>query len=101
MCSISNQLCEFQRYCIKEESVINTEGSETCVAKTRRKREKKEDIFQAENLIEVADAEEELITKRYGIVTLVTNSYVVYELNGNSICLRGKYNYTVGDKIEV
>ena len=100
-CSISKSLCGFQRYCIKEESVINTEGSETCVVKTRRKREKKENVSQTENFIEVSRSEEEPIMKQCGIVTLVTNSYVVYELNGNSICLRGKYNYTVGDKIEV
>ena len=96
-CSISNSLCGFQRYCIKEESVINTEGSETCVIKTKRKREKKENVSPTEIVTE----NESLDTKQFGTVTLVTKSYVVYELDGNSICLRGKYNYSTGEKIEV
>lgn len=100
-CSISKSLCGFQRYCIKEEDVINTEGSETCVVKTRHKREKKDNNYIPEEAIRAADATEEPVVKQSGIVTLVTKSYVVYELNGNSICLRGKYNYNVGDKIEV
>lgn len=100
-CSISNSLCGFQRYCIKEEDVINTEGSETCAVKTRRKREKKDSNDFSSEMIEITNAVEEPVVKQIGIVTLVTKSYIVYELNGNSICLRGKYNYSVGDKIEV
>lgn len=100
-CSISKSLCGFQRYCIKEEDVINTEGSETCVVKTRRKREKKNIDCLTKEAEKIVDAVEEPVVKQIGVVTLVTKSYVVYELNGNSICLRGKYDYSIGDKIEV
>lgn len=100
-CSISKSLCGFQRYCIKEEDVINTEGSETCVVKTKRKREKKDSNHFVKEAEKIVDAVEEPVVKQIGVVTLVTKSYVVYELNGNSICLRGKYDYSIGDKIEV
>lgn len=88
-CSISGQLCAFQRYCPKEEDVINTDGSEKCVAKSRQKRNKPEPFTSTQE------------SKKIGIVTLVTKNYIVYELDEKSICLRGKYNYAVGDKIEV
>lgn len=93
MCSISNQLCEFQRYCIKEEDVVHTDGAKKCPKRNKQKQ------IAEEIAVEYAPLEQE--KKAYGIVTLVTKSYIVYELDGNSICLRGKYNYAIGDKIEV
>lgn len=93
ICSISKQLCEFQRWCIKEEDVVNTDLATKCPRKAKQK--KVEEACVVEPFIPVQE------TKKFGIVTLVTKTYVVYELDGNSICLRGKYSYNVGDKIEV
>lgn len=92
-CSISGKFCVFQRYCIKEEDVINTDGSKTCPEKTKRS------VKQKENKVEPFASIQE--SKDIGIVTFVGKNYIAYELDGKSICLRGKYNYNVGDKIEV
>lgn len=92
-CSISGQPCAFQRYCPKEEDVINTDGSEKCLAKSRQKRNKKEYEFEPFTSIQESN--------KVGTVTLVARNYIVYELDGKSICLRGKYKYAVGDKIEI
>lgn len=39
--------------------------------------------------------------KRKGKVILVTPTYIVYNDNGNSKCLYGKFNVKIGDEIEI
>lgn len=91
--------------------------SEDCDIKMSRKKQEKvknavnEDAASNNNIEEFSDVEErtddeimvteEVTDKIFGIVTLVTNKYVVYDLNGNSVYKRGKFNYSIGDKIEV
>jgi len=114
-CSISNNFCKHQRYCITKEAAINTDGSENCDVKQFNKKKtyaKKQVIDVNKNeVVPAADTNEEVVqiettlsnvpNKKIAVVTLVTKRYVVYDLDGNSVCLRGKYNYSIGDKIEV
>ena len=73
--------------------MVNTDLATKCPRKAKQK--KVEESRIVEPFIPVQE------DRKFGVVTLVTKNYIVYELDGNSICLRGKYIYNVGDKIEV
>jgi hypothetical protein len=96
--------------------VINTEGSETCVAKARYNFSEEENVLQEETVIQEDKNEEDIVVqeevvikdtkkkkkdKKFGIVTLVTKNYFIYDFDGKSSVIRGKHNYAIGDKVEL
>jgi hypothetical protein len=110
LCSVTQIPCSFQRYCIVREEAINTEGSKTCKVRTK-KSESDAVIIQPEK---TQDGSDEILfviedepnkntnkVKEFGVVTLVTKSYVVYDYNGNSCFRQGSFDLKIGDKIEV
>jgi len=107
LCSVTSQKCCCQRYCPNDERVINTEGAKICKARTK-KLNIEDDITDVELSQEVLDVvpeveknDEIFIKKEKGTVTLVANTYVVYDYNGKSCYKNGHFNVKVGDKIEV
>lgn len=117
VCSATNQFCKHQRYCATREDVVNTEGAENCEVKKRVYKKKKpeevlvesavedivSEIINVENSVEpeLKPENEQPKIMQKATVTLVTKSYVVYDLNGNSCYKNGHFNVKIGDKIEV
>lgn len=101
LCSVTNQKCCFQRYCSTEERVINTEGAKVCKARARN--DAVENIEEKEQTVipEIKNNDVSAPKKEKGTVTLVTNTYVVYDINGKSCYKTGRFNVKIGDKIEV
>ena len=104
-CSLENDKCFFQRYCPEKGRVINTEGAKTCKTRTKNvEAEHMPEVEVSEN--EVSKVKNEVASKpenkkEYGIVTLVTNTYVVYDCSENSRYKNGHFNVKIGDKIEL
>jgi len=113
VCSATNQFCKHQRYCRTREDVVNTEGVENCEVKKRvykkKKIEKDLSEINSESNAEFGSEIEHIIEKvvdepklkQKATVTLVTKSYIVYDLNGNSCYKNGHFNVKIGDEIEV
>jgi hypothetical protein len=107
LCSATHQKCCFQRYCLSEERVINTEGAKTCKARTKKIEEEINEVV-AENAttVEPETLEEDVVVeitpnkKKTGVVTLITNTCVIYDCEGNSRFKQGHFNLKVGDTIE-
>ena len=88
LCELTKEPCAFQRYCVIEDEVINTDGAKTCVAKNSE-------------TVKKTTRKKTSQTSEKGLVTLVTPKYIVYEYNGNSCFKNGKFDVSVGDEIDV
>lgn len=88
LCSTTMEPCYFYQYCPTKERMVNTEGAKTCKIRTKNKKTKEDILIKAQD-------------NKKGIVTLVTNTYVIYEYDGNSCYKTGRFNLKVGDEIEV
>ena len=91
--------------------MINTESSETCVAKARYNFSEEENVLQEKAVIQedvvvqeevtVKDTKKKKKDKKFGIVTLVAKNYFIYDFGGKSAVIRGKHKYAIGDKVEL
>lgn len=68
--------------------MISTEDFETCKVEEEVKVTRKKKPVKAKEI-------------KKGIVTLVTDSYVVYDYKGNSCYKEGHFKLNIGDEIEV
>ena len=88
LCSTTTEPCYFYQYCPTKERVINTEGAKHCKVRTANKLVKEDILVEAQK-------------NKKGIVTLVTNTYVVYDYDGNSCYKNGRFDVKIGEEIEV
>lgn len=88
LCEITKNPCAFQRYCVVEEDVINTEGVNNC------------GVREEENKNKPTRKKSSNKSKK-GIVTLVAKNYVIYTCNGESCFKDGSFDVSIGDEIDV
>jgi hypothetical protein len=104
-CLITNSPCSFQRYCTSRQDVLNTEGAKSCMARSKKLPENEEVVNDiVETSVDVKPEEEIPVKKskkEYGVVVLVSKNGVFYDYNGQSRYKAGKFNFKIGDKIEV
>ena len=108
-CLITNSPCSFQRYCTSRQDVLNTEGAKSCVGRIK-KDTVAEEVMVVDEKFEIEENHKELenetlikeeVKKEYGKVVLVSKNGVFYDYNGQSRYKTGKFNFKIGDVIEL
>jgi len=105
LCHLTNSPCSFQRYCTSRQDVLNTEGAKSCMARSKKLLENEEVVNEiVETSVDIKPEEEIPVKKNkkeYGIVVLISKSGVYFNYNGQSRYKAGKFDFKVGDKVEL
>lgn len=102
-CTLTNEYCAFQRWCLNKNQIVHTDSFMECKARRDNmsnrsiifdKEEEKQPLYEPKNKMKNTP------TGKYKVV-LVSPKYIIIDYNGNNKQVNGKFNVKIGDYVEL